>query len=157
HGGKIELLDLRYAVKNNSGFVRACLRSAGIDKLFEQSSHVEIDSCGSNLLFGRINLIDTASGQIHWSIRGCMTLERTFVTRFKGEFRDDAATPVDHISHDVAVSGKGGDERPNELLANGRLSVHASSGNLNRNVFGVVRHYAVLVGPAPRVVIFEEK
>src|SRR5215472_8196933 len=86
-----------------------------------------------------------------------MTRERTFVFGLKSKFDDHNVSSENYVLHKVAISGEGSDEGANELLANGRLSLHETARNLNRHVLPIVGHDAVLIGSAPCGVIFDHE
>jgi len=76
------------------------------------------------------------------------------VRGFKGKFNEHSASPKDHILHDVAISREGGDEQPDELLANGRVPLDEAARNLNRHIFRVVGHDEILIRASPHAIVF---
>lgn len=50
-----------------------------------------------------------------------------------------------NVLHKVAVSGKGSDERPHELIAKGFLSFHERARNLKDHNICVIRQNEILV------------
>src|SRR5215475_9569486 len=83
-----------------------------------------------------------------------MASERTLVFGFESKLNDCSVSFENYVLHEVAISREGSDERPNELLANGRFPLHQAARNLNRHIVRVVGHDVVLIPSAPRGIVF---
>ena len=86
-----------------------------------------------------------------------MPRELSLMVGFKTPFNDDQTWSVSYVPHDVPVSRKRRDKRPNELIADGFLPLHERARNLKHHVFRVVRHNPVEVGSSPGVVVLMDK
>src|SRR5262249_27999924 len=100
-----------------------------------------------------IVLIHSTTWELDASVGRRAAGEWALVLGFEGEFDSHDVATEDRVSHEVTIPGEPGDEGPHELLANRRSPLHEAARNLDRHVFRVVRHDAVLVGSAPRVVV----
>jgi FixJ family two-component response regulator len=75
----------------------------------------------------------------------------------ESEFNERNVASDDHVLHDVAISGEGGDEGPNELLANGRVALHEAAPNLNGHGVRIVGHDSIFIRPSPDAVVLGEE
>jgi hypothetical protein len=75
----------------------------------------------------------------------------------KSKLKDCNVSSKNYVLHEVAISGEGSDEGPNELLANGRFPLHEAARDPNRYIVRVVGHDAVLIHSAPRCIVFDHE
>src|SRR5262245_60072461 len=78
----------------------------------------------------------------------------TLVFGFESKLDDCNVSFKNDVLHEVAISRKGSDERPNELLEDGRFSLHKAARDFKRPIVRVVGHDAVLIGSTPRGIVF---
>src|SRR5262245_32125888 len=64
---------------------------------------------------------------------------------------------MNQVLHRVPISGEGGDEGPNELLADRRIPLHQEARNLKHHVVRIVRHDAVFIRALPRGVVLVDE
>src|SRR5262249_56576119 len=86
-----------------------------------------------------------------------MAGEWTLVFGLKGKLNDGSVSFENYVLHEVAISREGSDERPNELLANGRFPLHEDARDLNRHIVRVVGHDTDFIRSAPRGIVFDHE
>src|SRR5262249_55067823 len=116
-----------------------------------------VNASRSDLPLHRIVLIDAGTRQSYFSTGRRMACEGALVKGFKTPFNNHHTGSEDHILHNVAVSRERSDKWPDELLADGFASFHASAGDLKHYIFRIVRHDEVHVSPLPHEEVLIDK
>src|SRR5215472_8168089 len=147
----------RDSVDRSRGLFGLQVWVALIDNLLQQRSNIEVNARCRDLPPRRVILVNSTTGQLNVSVGCRMAREGTCVFCFKSKLDDRNVSLKNYVLHEVAISGKRGDKGPNELLANSRLPLHETARNLDRHILRVVRHDAVLIGPAPRGVVLDHE
>src|SRR5262249_18668612 len=127
----------RDSVDRSRGLFGLHVWVALIDNLLQQRSNIEVNARRGDLPLRRIVLVNSTPGQLNVSIGGRMAREGTFVLCFKRKLDDSNVSFKNYVLHEVTISGKRGDEGPNELLANSRLPLHETARNLDRHILRV--------------------
>src|SRR5262245_34742121 len=118
---------------------------------------MEVDPSGGDLPFGAIVVIDPTARQVYSSPRRRVAAERSLLLGLECVLDDDHTRPEDRPLDQVSASGERRDERSNELIADGLLSLQGGARNLKGHIVRVVGQNVILVRAGPRLVVFLEE
>src|SRR5262249_25543774 len=88
--------------------------------------------------------------------RGVAT-EGPGMLRLERELHDHDTGAERRAADPMAIAGKGGDERPDKLIATGCFALDEGARKLNHDIVRVVRENAVFVAAGKCVVVIAEK